>query len=73
MQERYDNKFKINFEPETKKAALHTGKDSYASISILDSDVLIEDGKGDTLTIELNEARMFQQALQFIINSEHST
>ena len=33
------DKFKINYEPETKKAELHTGKDSYASISILDSDV----------------------------------
>ena len=64
---------KLTLSLKQKKAELHTGKDSYASISILDSDVLIEDGKGDTLTIELNEARMFQQALQFIINSEHST
>ena len=35
--------------------------------------LLIEDGKGDTLTtLELNEARMFQQALQFIIQIEQN-
>ena len=67
---RYDSEFKIDYQTESKKAELHTGKDTHANISLIDDEVLIEDGKGDNLTIGLDEASMFHQALTVLIKVE---
>ena len=64
---RYDSEFKIDYQTESKKAELHTGKDTHANISLIDDEVLIEDGKGDSVTIGLDEASMFHQAIMFLI------
>tara|TARA_R100000008_G_scaffold26823_1_gene14720 strand:+ start:277 stop:507 length:231 start_codon:yes stop_codon:yes gene_type:complete len=67
---RYDSEFKIDYQTESKKAELHTGKDTHVNISLIDDEVLIEDGKGDSLTIALDEASMFHQALIVLIKAE---
>jgi len=67
---RYDSEFKIDYQTESKKAELHTGKDTHANISLIDDEVLIEDGKGDSVTIGLDEASMFHQALIFLVEME---
>ena len=67
---RYDRDFKIDYQTETQKAELHTGGDTYAAISLTNNDVIIEDGKGNSLTLQLSEASMFHQALQFLIQIE---
>ena len=67
---RYDSEFKIDYQTESKKAELHTGNDTHANIALIDDEVLIEDGKGDSLTIALDEASMFHQALIVLIQAE---